>query len=215
MSKFIEEFQSQHGLLDDGIIGRKTLGKMKEVLHISTLEGLAHFVGNCWHESVGFTRFEENLNYSKEALLSTFRHDFDWNKDRQFNPIEVAKAEQLARRPEQIANFVYANQNGNGDESTGDGWKYRGRGALQTTGKKNYHDLGYFLGVDLLGNPEMVASEYALESAIFYFNKHRIWDLAQHVDDASIRRVRRAINGGTIGLEEVSEKVKYFYNLMK
>lgn len=214
MSEFIKTFQSQHHLKDDGIIGKNTLLKLKEVLAISSLEGLAHFVGNCWVESMGFTRFEENLNYSKEGLLRTFRSDFDWNKDRQFNPIELAKAVELARKPEQIANFVYANQNGNGDESTGDGWKYRGRGCLQTTGKTNYIQLGEFLGINLMNEPDLVATEYALSSAVFYFTKNKVWDKANAVDDATIKRVRRAINGGYNGLDEVSEKVKYFYSLL-
>lgn len=202
MSEFIKNWQKANGLLNDGIIGKKTLLKMKEVLKIPTIEAVAHFVGNCHHETGGFIRFEENLNYSSRGLLQTFPKYFKTLSD----------ANEVARNPQKIANIVYGGRMGN--DTVNDGWKFRGRGALQTTGKNNYRLLGNFLGVNLVSDPNPVATKYALESAIFYFESNKLWGLCLKVDDDSIRRVRRAVNGGSIGLEDVNKKVKDYYKIL-
>jgi len=204
MSEFIKAFQNKHGLTADGIIGRNTLLKIKEVVGIPTIEATAHFVGNTYHETGGFKLFEENLNYSAAGLLKIFPKYFNQNT-----------AIQYARNPQAIANIVYANRMGNGNFASGDGYKFRGRGALQTTGKNNYNLLGKYLGVDLLLNPDAVKDKYALESAKFYFDSNKLWSIASTVTDESIRKVRKAVNGGQIGILDVSEKVKYFYKLLK
>jgi len=204
MSEFIKSFQKKHGLSADGIIGKNTLLKIKEVVGIPTIEATAHFVGNTYHETGGFKVFEENLNYSATGLLKIFPKYFNQQT-----------AIQYARNPQGIANIVYANRMGNGNFNSGEGYKFRGRGALQTTGKTNYALLGKYLGVDLLSNPEPVKDKYALESAKFYFDSNKLWPIASIVNEESIRKVRKAVNGGSIGLEDVSEKVKYFYSLLK
>lgn len=202
MSNFIKQFQEKHGLVADGIIGQKTLLKIKEVLNIPTLEATAHFVGNTYHETGGYEVFSENLNYSAESLLKVF--------PKYFKTLEQAK--KVARQPEKIANIIYGGRMGNTE--AGDGWKFRGRGALQTTGKTNYGLLGKHLGVDLIDNPDLLF-DFILESAQFYFESNKLWKMASTVDDDSIKKVRKAVNGGSIGLSEVNEKVKYFYSLLK
>src|SRR5690606_23654812 len=123
---FIKRFQAQYGLDDDGIIGKLTLLKIKEIYCIETNEQVAHFVGQCAHETGGFTRLEENLNYVAESLIRVWPSHF--------NPTNAHKYD---RNPEKIANRAYANRMENGDEESGDGWKYRGRGPIQLTGKRN------------------------------------------------------------------------------
>jgi len=203
MSDFIELWQFEHDLVPDGDIGKKTLLKMKDVFKIPTIEATAHFVGNTFHETGGFARFEENLNYDAKGLLKTFSKYFK----------TLAHANECARRPQKIANIVYGGRMGN--DNINDGWKFRGRGALQTTGKNNYRRLGEFLGIDLVSNPDSVATTYAFESAIFYFVDNDLWQMCSKVDDISIRKVRKAVNGGSIGLEDVNKKVKYYYSILK
>jgi len=203
MSNFIKQFQSKHELIADGVIGKKTLLKIKEVLNIKTIEATAHFVGNTFHETGGFIRFEENLNYSAKGLLSVFPKYFK----------TLAFANECARKPQKIANVVYANRMGN--NGIDDGWKFRGRGSLQTTGKTNYTLLGNYLCIDLISNPDLVTNDYAFESAIFYFNNGNVWKYCNSVDTVSITKVRKLVNGGSIGLEDVVLQVNKFYNLMK
>jgi len=203
MSEFIKNWQAKHGLVPDGDIGKKTLLKIKEVLKIPTNEATAHFVGNTFHETGGFIRFEENLNYSAKGLLTTFPKYFK----------TLAAANEAARNPQKIANIVYAGRMGN--DSINEGWKFRGRGALQTTGKNNYRLLGEFLEIDLLSDPSSVATTYAFESAVFYFASNNLWPKCATVTDVSIKNVRKAVNGGSIGLLEVNSKVKFFYSLLK
>lgn len=202
MSEFIKNWQAENGLTPDGVIGKKTLLKMKEVLNIPTIEAVAHFVGNCYHETGGFIRFEENLNYSSRGLLQTFPKYFK----------NLDEANSAARNPQKIANIVYGGRMGN--DMLNDGWKFRGRGALQTTGKNNYRLLGQFLGVNLVADPNPVATKYALESALFYFQSNNLWLMCNTINDASIKKVRKAVNGGSIGLEDVNVKVKMFYKIL-
>lgn len=202
MSEFIKSWQAKNGLVPDGDIGKKTLLKIKEVLKIPTIEATAHFVGNTFHETGGFIRFEENLNYSSRGLLTTFPKYFK----------TLADANEAARKPQKIANIVYANRMGN--DGVNDGWKFRGRGALQTTGKNNYRLLGEFLGINLVSDPNPVSTTYAFESAVFYFVSNNLWPKCATVNDASIKAVRKAVNGGSIGLEDVNQKVKHFYSLL-
>ncbi|MGK4569164.1 glycoside hydrolase family 19 protein [Flavobacterium sp. 3HN19-14] len=202
--KYIQLFQSTHGLSADGLIGKMTLQKIKSTYKIPTDEGLAQFMGNADHESGGFEVVTENLNYSAQGLLGVFPKYFN-----------ATTAAAYARQPEKIANRIYANRMGNGTEQSGDGWKFRGRGLMQTTGKTNYAALSKFLNVDVTNNPDLVASTYFFDSAIFYFNSNSLWKLATTVDDAAILKVRKAVNGGTNGLAEVNALVKKYYAIIK
>lgn len=127
---------------------------------------------------------------------------------------DAALAIQYARQPEKIANRIYANQMENGDEKSGDGWNYRGRGLLMTYGRENYKALSDFLAVDLVQQPSLVADKYFFDAAVFYFHIHKIWPMASAVSTQSIKKVRKAINGSTIGLEEVAPLVHKYYDLL-
>jgi putative chitinase len=210
VSEFIKSWQEAHGLNADGAIGKDTLIAMHNHLCLPSLQATAHFVGNTYHETGGFRVFEENLNYSAQGLAATWPNRY---KGVDGKPNKLAL--EIARKPKEIANHTYANRMGNGDYLSGDGFKYRGRGALQTTGRNNYKLLGDYLKVDLLSKPELVATEYALESAIFYFESNKLWRAASEVNDEAIRQVRKAVNGGTIGLPSVTELVYKFWNLIK
>jgi putative chitinase len=129
--------------------------------------------------------------------------DFDTNKDRKLSDNEIKVAEMLARKPEQIANFVYARQNGNGNVNSGDGWRYRGRGYIQITGRYNYSELSKDTGIDFVSKPELLEQEAnAMVSAIWFWNDKDINKLA---DNDDIVKVTRTINGGLNGIEDRKE----------
>lgn len=194
----IKEFQQANGLVDDEIIGVKTIAKMQEVWKIHSKMWLAHFLGQLHHESGGFNMRFENLNYSAQGLTKTFR--------KYFPTIESTTG--YARNPMRIANRVYANRMGNGDELSGDGWKYRGRGAIQLTGKNNYNQFN----PRTVNDPDSVAYEYYFSSAKFFFDINGIWGLCEDLSEACIKRVTRRINGGYNGLEDRIKWTKYYYS---
>jgi putative chitinase len=171
-----------------------------------TPERAAHFFAQTAHESGGFKVFSENLNYSVQGLQGIFGKYFPGNLE-----------ESYARKPEKIANRVYASRMGNGNEASGDGWKFRGRGALQTTGKDNYSQFAKHLGKpEIMTNPDLVATEYAFESAIFFFDKNKLWDICDKgVNKDTILALTKRINGGTHGLADREEKTFKYYTYVK
>jgi putative chitinase len=161
---------------------------------INTPQRIAAFLAQCGHESGGWTVFEENLNYSAKGLLGVFKKYF---------PNE-SLANQYARKPQMIANRVYAGRMGNGSPETGDGWKYRGRGPIQLTGKNNYTLFAQSMfdnWQDIVDNPELVSQDkqIALMSAIWFWNTK---DLNRYADVDDIKTMTRIINGGYNGLED-------------
>ena len=159
--------------------------------HINTPLRIAHFMAQIEHES-GLKPVSENLNYSALGLLKTFSKYF--NDD---------NANFYARKPELIANKVYCNRMGNGNYESGDGWKYRGRGFIQITGKDNYTMLSKDTRIDYLDNPDLLLNEAdSLISALWYWNKHKINLLA---DKNDIKAITRIINGGYNGLSHRTE----------
>lgn len=201
----IIKFQQENGLVADGIIGKKTLLKMRCVFGISTDAQLAHFLANVHHETGGYKADTENLNYSTAGLLRTFPKYFKTH----------AQALQFANKPEKIANKVYSNRMGNGNEQSGDGWKYIGRGALQLTGKDNYRLFSDFVkNHEILASPELVATNYFWESALFYFTRNNLWNKMKGNTDHDVRVVRKAVNGGYNGLQHVNELFDYYYKLI-
>ena len=161
---------------------------------INTPQRISAFLAQCGHESGGWTVFEENLNYSAKGLLSTFKKYF---------PNETV-ANQYARKPQMIANRVYAGRMGNGSPESGDGWKYRGRGPIQLTGKNNYTKFAQSMfdnWQDIVDNPDLVSQDkqIALMSAIWFWN---INDLNRYADVDDIKTMTRIINGGYNGLED-------------
>ena len=192
--------QKKIGVTADGAFGPGTLKAAMAFYKMSPVRA-AHFFAQTAHESGNFKAFSENLNYSADGLTKIFGKYFD-----------AAAAAKAARNPEKIANRVYANRMGNGNEASGDGWKYRGRGALQLTGKDNYKAFAdYLTKPEIMDNPDLVATEYSFESAIFFFEKNKLWAICdQGINDAAITSLTKRINGGTHGLDDRKEKTKKF-----
>ena len=152
---------------------------------ITTNLRLAHFLAQCALESTGFTATVENLNYRAARLMQVFPKYF-----RGVDPSEYAN------NPAKIANRVYANRMGNGDEASGDGFKFRGRGYIQLTGKNNYTSFSQFISEDCVANPDLVATKYPLASAAFYFSSNHIWGICDRgADAATVTQVSTAVNG--------------------
>lgn len=202
----LKNLQSKIGATADGVFGPGTMKKAMEFYKF-TPERASHFFAQTAHETANFKAFSENLNYSASGLLSIFKKYF----------INEALATQYARKPELIANRVYASRMSNGDEKSGDGWKFRGRGALQLTGKANYQAFSDYLGKpEIMTNPDLVATEYSFESAIFFFDKNKLWDICDTgVTKDSILKLTKRINGGTHGLADREEKTMKYYEYVK
>jgi len=200
----IKILQRVIGVNDDGDIGPKTIKAFGKYHKLSN-EQTSNFFGQVGHETAGFTLFLENLNYSVSGLQKIFGKYFPGLLENYY-----------ARKPEKIANRVYANRMGNGDESSGDGWKFRGRGALQLTGKSNYQAFANFLDKpEIMINPDLVSIDYAFASALFFFERNKLWNLANGVDDISIYKLTKRINGGTNGLAHRTSLTKKYYNMIK
>jgi putative chitinase len=172
---------------------------------INTPLRVAHFLAQCGHESGGFRLTKENLNYSAKGLMGIFKKYF---------PTE-ALAKAYERQPAKIANKVYSNRMGNGTEASGDGAKFCGRGYIQLTGKENYTAFGKSIGVDVCANPELVASQYALASAAWFFSKNGLHKMADEgASDAVVTKITKRVNGGTIGLPDRIKHFKEYYSLL-
>lgn len=165
---------------------------------------LAHFLAQCGHESGGFRAVTENLNYSADGLVKIFGKYFN-----------SSTAPNYARQPEKIASRVYAGRMGNGDESSREGFKFRGRGYIQLTGKSNYAGFTKFIGEDCVANPDLVATKYPLASAAFFFNSNKLWTIC---DKGSTRvvveSVTKRVNGGLIGIEDRWSHFQEYYKLL-
>jgi len=168
------------------------LGDILPEYDIDTPKRVAAFMAQCGHESGGFTLMQENLNYSAKGLRGTF--------GKYFPNDEVAKL--YERKPQMIANRVYGNRMGNGDEASGEGWYFRGRGIIQITGKNNYTKCSQSLFESnvLVENPDLLLeSEYAIHSACWFWSAARLNELS---DIGDIKTMTKRINGGFIGLED-------------
>lgn len=192
----IQQFQKQHGLKDDGIIGMRTLTKMKEVWKRDTYEEVINYLGQVYVESDKFTRSLENTNYSAKRLIEVFKKRFDRNRDGWLSPEEKKKIVEIAGNPVKVANFVYANLNGNGDEASGDGSRFKGSAGVQITGKTNYEKFSKWLGLSKTLTAEEVAEKYFWEAGLFYFEINNLWKISKKVDVESITKLSKAINLG-------------------
>ena len=243
--KKVKEWQKANGLTADGLVGDGTWSKMfgdstpvtpstptatsagkidltklkghvpdsvinqipsiVEKFNCNTPLRLSHFLAQCGHESGNFKAVSENLNYSAKGLLGTF--------GKYFTP-ELAK--QYAKKPEMIASRVYANRMDNGNEASKEGWKFRGRGYLQCTGKSNYKLLSEEFGVDFLSNPDLVATDYPLASAGWFFNRNKLWSICDKGSSREVvTKVTERVNGGQLGLEDRIKHFNEYYNLLK
>jgi putative chitinase len=173
---------------------------------ISTPQRIAGFLSQCAHESGGFERLQENLNYSADGMAGIWPKRFavlgpdgkPVKKDGKNQPNKFALA--LHRKPEMIANVVYSNRMGNGPTESGEGWKYRGRGLKQLTGKDNHRACSAGLGVDLVSNPDLLLEPvYAARSAAWFWSTNKCNAFA---DAEDIEGLTRKINGGLIGIDD-------------
>jgi putative chitinase len=172
---------------------------------INTPLRLAHFLAQCGHESGGFRATQENLNYSAKGLMGIFKKYFPTS----------ALAAAYERKPEKIANRVYGGRMGNGPESSGEGYKFRGRGYIQLTGKENYTAFGKSIGEDMTVNQDKVAGPYALLSAAWFFSKNGLHKMADEgSSDAVVTKITKRVNGGTIGLADRIKHFKEYYHLL-
>ena len=175
-----------------------------EKFNINTSLRLAHFLAQCAHESAVFKTLEENLNYSADRLKQVFPKYFPDNL-----------ADSYARRPEKIASRIYGSRMGNGDEASKEGYKYRGRGYIQLTGKDNYNAFDKAVGDDILNNPDLVATKYPLLSAAWFWNTRSLNQLADEgSSDDVVTKITKKVNGGLIGLDERIEQFKNYYALL-
>ena len=242
--KAVKEWQSKNGLTADGIVGDGTWNKLfgsapaaaapavsipPSSFKLEKLKGhvpdaviaqipdtaakfnitnplrLAHFLAQCGHESGGFKAVNENLNYSADGLKKIFPKYFPGNLN-----------ESYARNPEKIASRVYASRMGNGDEASKEGFKFRGRGYIQLTGKSNYTNFAKFIGEDTVANPDLVSTKYPLASAAFFFDSNKLWTICDKgATDAVVTEVTKRVNGGTIGLDDRIKHFNEYYNLLK
>jgi putative chitinase len=178
---------------------------IQSLFGITTKLRMAHFLGQCAHESANFTAIRENLNYSADGLQKIFK--------KYFPTPELAM--QYARQPEKIANRVYANRMGNGDEASGDGFKFRGRGFVQLTGKDNYRQFDSIVSDNIVENPDLVATKYPLTSAAYFFQKNNLWLICDKGDtDAVITELTKRVNGGTHGLTDRIAKFRLYNSLI-
>ena len=191
------------GHIPDKVVDQ--IPSIQDKFGINTVLRLSHFLAQAGHESGGFRLTQENLNYGAKGLVGLFGKYFT-----------ADSAKEYERKPEKIANIIYANRMGNGPSVSGDGWRYHGRGYIQLTGKDNYTAFGKSIGVDILANPGLVATEYALSSAAWFWNKNglnTIADLGSSVE--VVTKITKRVNGGTIGLQDRIKHFNEFYNLLK
>ena len=201
----LKSLQEKIGVTADGVFGPGTMKKAMEFYKLTPVRA-AHFFAQTAHETGGFKTFSENLNYSADGLQKIFGKYFPGTLE-----------ESYAKQPEKIANRVYASRMGNGDEKSGDGWKFRGRGALQLTGKDNYTAFAQYLQKpEIMTTPELVATTYSFESAMFFFDRNKLWSICDlGINDAAIEKLTRKINGGTHGLDDRNAKTKKYYEYVK
>jgi len=162
----------------------------------------ASFIGQCGHECGNFRILEENLNYRAETLMKLWKS--------RFPTIEVAN--EYAKNPKKIANKVYANRMGNRDESSGDGYRFRGRGCIQLTGHANYFHAGQACGEDFVMQPDLVATpRYAAMTAGWFWDTHK---LNQYADRQDFLMMTKKINGGTIGLDDRIKHINHALDIL-
>lgn len=179
--------------------------QVMEKFKIDTPLRLSHFLAQCAHESGNFKFMSENLNYSAKGLMGVFKKYF---------PTE-AIAKQYERKPDKIANKVYASRMGNGDEASNEGSKFKGRGYIQLTGKQNYQAFFKAVGQPIDTDPNSVATIYPLLSAAWFWNSRNLNALSDKGSTTQVvTEITKKVNGGTHGLEDRISKFKLFYSLL-
>ncbi len=189
------DFQKKYNLIPDGVFGRQTAQKIASVFKI---KHPAEFFGQVCHESADLTLKEENLNYSAKRLLEIFPKYFN-----------LTNVNRYANKPQDIGNRVYGGRMGN--KNPNDGYYFRGRGALQLTGRDNYKLFGNWLVEktlcktnDIMLNPDLVWKDFYIESAIWYFDKNNLWDITD------IETLTKRVNGGLNGYQDRLQRTKKY-----
>lgn len=201
--KKIFEFQTNNYIHADGIIGKQTFAMFMEVFEMTEIQ-CAHFLGQLHHETGGFKRDTESMDYSVSGLKSTFFYYKNRPKEAQ----EDGRTWYKKADQETIANKVYWDKNRSdvyrlGNVEWGDGWAYRGRGSVQLTGLWNYQEFADWLeNQTIINNTELVATKYYWQSALWYFEKRNVWQKMKDVSIKSVESVTRAINGGLNGFDD-------------
>jgi putative chitinase len=200
------DLQKKIGVITDGKFGKNTLNAAMNFYKMDPIRA-AHFFAQVGHETGNFKSFTENLNYSTKGLLLVFKKYFRTYEE----------ASKYYRNPKKIASRVYANRMGNRDEESEDGWKYRGRGALQLTGKYNYEKFSnYIKDPSIIDNPSLVTDLYSFESAFFFFDENNLWSICDEgVNDDIILKLTKKINGGVNGLSHRKELTYKYFNWVK
>lgn len=202
---YLVEYQRKLGLEADGVMGKKTAAAMMQDLNITDKLFFAHLIGQIAHESGLYRNARENLNYNAAGLLNIFK--------KYYTPELAAKHE---RKPELIANHVYANRMGNGDEASGDGWKYRGIFGLQLTGKDNIQAFIKYLGLPEDTDPDSLLDDprnYFL-AGLYWFTKNGVDKLCTSTKETCIVAVTRRVNGGTNGLDDRIKQTKAMFKAL-
>ena len=192
------------GHVPDAVIAQ--IPEVMDKFQINTPLRLCHFLAQCGHESGNFKAVNENLNYGAKGLRGIFPKYFPTD----------ALATEYERKPEKIANKIYGGRMGNGPEASGEGYKFRGRGYIQLTGKDNYSAFDKVVAEDITTNPDLVATKYPLLSAAWFWNSRKLNEIADKgATDAEVTAITKKVNGGTIGLDDRIKHFKEFYNLVK
>ena len=190
-----------------GHIPDKVIEQIPEVaakFGVNTPLRLSHFLAQTGHESGGFRITTENLNYSAKGLCGIFKKYFT-----------ELSAKEFERKPEKIANIVYANRMGNGNQASGEGYKFRGRGFIQLTGKTNYQAFDKTVEDNIEANPDLVATKYPLLSAAWFWSKNKLNETSDvGATDEVVTKVTKKVNGGTIGLQDRIKHFKEYYQLL-
>ena len=198
MSQALRNLQEKIGVTADGGFGPNTARAIANYYHLDVLRG-CHLLGQAAHESGSFYFTEENLNYSAESIARVWPSRFP----------DVESAEPYARNPEALANAVYGDRMGN----NGEGWKWRGRGFLQLTGRNNYEAFAEDMNLpEVMDDPDCVSVDYAMETALWFFEKNNLFEIAVlGIFEDTIERITRRVNGGTHGLDDRIKKTQQIY----
>ena len=192
------------GHVPDAVIAQ--IPEVMDKFQINTPLRLCHFLSQCGHESGNFKAVNENLNYGAKGLRGIFPKYF---------PTDALAAE-YERKPEKIANKIYGGRMGNGPEATGEGYKFRGRGYIQLTGKDNYSAFDKVVAENILETPDLVATKYPLLSAAWFWNSRKLNEIADKgATTAEVTAITKKVNGGTIGLDDRIKHFNEFYALLK